>query len=216
MAKLSECFIGAVFGRLTVKELLVSRSEGRSRKFAYCLCLCGKTLKTRIDGLGVSALSCGCLNSENTAAKGKANKVHGMHGTPEYKSWAEMWARTTNPNHKKYAGYKDRAPPEEWKDFRVFYAALGPKPAGYTLERINNALPYGPGNCKWASKAEQAKNTSRVRRFQYEGKNYTLAELTRYFGLTHGAMSHQHYTNKRPLHEVFGLAEHALIELPQC
>jgi hypothetical protein len=49
----------------------------------------------------------------------------------------------------------------------------------------------------------------------YEGKEYILADLTRLFNMTHGAMSHHHYTNGKPLHEVFGIEASKLVELPR-
>ena len=174
-----------------------------------------KYLHHKIGCLGVATLSCGCLNTENTAQKGRNNRTHGMRDTPTYKSWAEMWARTTNPNHPKFPTYQLRRPPDEWRDFSVFYAELGDKPEGYTLERVRNDLPYGPGNCSWIPKAEQSKNRTSVRRFKYKELEYTLADLTRLFGMTHGAMSHQHYTNSKPLHEVFGISASELVELPR-
>jgi hypothetical protein len=47
---------------------------------------------------------------------------------------------------------------ERWQSFDYFLADMGEGPAGSTLERIDNAGNYEPGNCAWVSRAEQSRN----------------------------------------------------------
>lgn len=50
----------------------------------------------------------------------------------------------------------------KFKDFVNYVeTALDPKPAGYTLDRIDNDGDYAPGNLKWSSRQEQARNRRR-------------------------------------------------------
>lgn len=215
MARLSECIKGAVFSRLTVEHMFKVYENNRNKNYVQCICTCGNTVKVRVDGLGTSNKSCGCLNSELVRINGKKNATHGMRHTSTYKSWVEMWARTTYKNHIKYDSYKHRTPPEEWRDFAVFYKDMGEKPEGYSLERIRNDLPYGPDNCKWVPKADQGSNTSRVRRFVLDGVEYNLRGLENKFKISHGAMSYRLYTNKEPLHSILNIQEDRLIEMPK-
>lgn len=86
---------------------------------------------------------------------------HGMFGTPEYNSWASMKDRCGNPNHDYYENYGGRGVTvcAEWSEsFSSFYKDMGPRPAGSTLDRIDNGKGYAPGNCKWATRKEQAAN----------------------------------------------------------
>ena len=48
---------------------------------------------------------------------------------------------------------------EEWqRDFSRFLADVGERPAGMTLDRIDGRLGYAPGNIRWATPLEQARN----------------------------------------------------------
>ena len=46
----------------------------------------------------------------------------------------------------------------EWKDFNVFLFDMGLRPAGKSIDRIDNSLGYFKDNCRWATIEEQANN----------------------------------------------------------
>ena len=87
-------------------------------------------------------------------------KQHGMRHTATYHSWADMRQRCTNPKNSAYGNYGARgiAVYEPWADFRNFYADIGVKPDGLTLERLRVNEGYKPDNCIWATYETQARN----------------------------------------------------------
>ena len=93
-------------------------------------------------------------------------RVHGHAGTKqkttEYNIWRSMVARCHCPTNKAYYAYGARgiSVDPEWRDFRKFYADMGPRPGlGYSLDRIDNDAGYNSGNCRWATQKEQARNS---------------------------------------------------------
>lgn len=198
MAKMSEIVEGAVFGRLSVTGERPTKvwNERKKRYEAHIAvrCECGTDLTTRVDSLGGAVLSCGCLNRENTAKKGKANATHGMTGTPTYKSWSNMWDRCTRETNEKYHLYKDRAPPEAWRSFETFLADMGVKPEGHSIERVDNSRPYSKDNCVWLPVEQQYRNKTKNLIVVKAGVEHLLTDACRLEGLNEKTVRSRIYT----------------------
>ena len=86
--------------------------------------------------------------------------THGMHGTSTWMSWMSMIQRCTNPNAADYPHYGGRGITvcDRWRQFANFFDDMGERPAGKTLDRIDNNVGYSSDNCRWATPLEQRHN----------------------------------------------------------
>jgi hypothetical protein len=86
--------------------------------------------------------------------------------------------RRGHPDHDKRQYYADKGISvcERWLDLNNFIADMGLRPEGKTIDRIDNAKGYEPGNCRWATNKEQMQNTSNNVFIDFNGKRKCAAQ----------------------------------------
>lgn len=109
----------------------------------------------------------------------------GLRRTRTHQAWTNMLTRVRNPKATQAQHYSQRGITvcERWLVFENFLADMGECPAGLTLERRDNSKGYGPDNCYWASKKEQANNRRTNRIITYSGISRTLAQWAEHLGV---------------------------------
>lgn len=149
---------------LTLIQAKVKKDSSRNYHSLY-RCFCGneKIIADFHVRLGHTS-SCGCLARQLSIERGRIqglkNKTHGMTRTREHNSWCMMKSRCDNPNNNRYFIYGGRGIIycEAWTSFQNFYADMGIRPLGTSLDRIDVNGNYEPSNCKWSTAKEQANN----------------------------------------------------------
>lgn len=133
---------------------------------------------------------------------------HGLHKSPEYRSWYAMKARCDNPNHKAYMRYGGRGITYDpkWKNFMNFINDMGLKPEPkMELDRIDNDKNYCKENCRWATKKEQTRNRGgkrATRLYTYDGKTMCIKDWADYVGIRPQSMQ-KRLNNNWPLEKAF-------------
>lgn len=100
-----------------------------------------------------------CRNQIRFSNKNHPRKGTGVKNNPEqlasYKSFAQAKRRCTlgKKHHPAYENVEFR-----FKSFDEFFALLGPRPKGSSLDRIDPLGHYEAGNVRWATVLEQAAN----------------------------------------------------------
>jgi len=104
-----------------------------------------------------------------------------MKISPERSAWNHMIQRCTNPKDLKFESYGARGItiyPEWRKSFKAFLEYVGPRPSPkHSLDRYpNNDGNYEPGNVRWATANQQARNTRQTRFLSMDGEKKSVVD----------------------------------------
>jgi hypothetical protein len=142
-----------------------------------CICDCGQ--ERLIPGNSLRAgrnKSCGCASPKFTHER---VTKHGQSRTRTYRIWNGMKQRCSPIAYGKSKRlYYDKGITvcDRWRNsFEAFLEDMKEAPEGGTIDRIDGNGNYEPGNCRWASKKEQANNTSVNFVVTHSGQSLTVA-----------------------------------------
>jgi len=182
---------GQKFNFLTALSF-VGKTLGKSKTSIWLFkCDCG--IEKEIIASSVkndSIKSCGCKKNNLIRT---ARSTQPMFGSPEYISWKSMKSRCDNPKNPDYENYGGKGVTYDpsWSKFEAFYADMGDRPEGLTLDRRDGESNYTVANCRWATAVEQSSNKRTSRFVEFKGEQMTLAEFGRRIGLDRRLVRHR-------------------------
>lgn len=207
MTKLRD-LTGQRFGRLRVLRCLgpyKATPSSEPKVMWRCICDCGNERKV-VRGSLVSGLtqSCGCLNRESAKRR---HTTHGGTGEVLYSTWRKMIERCYDkkcPGFKYYGGRGIKICKEWRKDFRAFANHMGKKPSPqHSIDRYpNNDGDYEPGNVRWATREQQAKNRRRQARKTHCKRGHTFTKENTYWVIRKDGGQHQSCKTCRRMSEL--------------
>ena len=177
---------GKIVGRW---RLLVRRHIPKS---SIWLCMCDCLTIKEVNECSLQSgytQSCGCQRSDLASSRFSR---HGESDSLEYKTWQRMKNRCQNPNDGEYEHYGARGITvcERWQhSYKDFVADVGHRPSGkFSIDRIDNARGYEPGNVRWATPREQQSNRRNNRLISFHGETKTCSEWARTLNITPQSM----------------------------
>jgi hypothetical protein len=157
-------WINTRFGKLVViaRGPLLRSPSGKPSTTFQVRCDCGFEFTVRHSNLISTTRRC-----RNCAERLRTSYIiHGEsrrgNSSVEFKCWQGIIERCENPRTAGYKNYGGRGIKvcERWKNgYLNFLADMGRKPGpSWSIDRINNDGNYEPGNCRWATRSQQAYN----------------------------------------------------------
>ena len=104
-----------------------------------------------------------------------------------------MWRRCTNEKDAAYPHYGGRGITvcARWESYAAFEADMGRRPESMSIDRIDNNGNYEPGNCRWATQKQQARNTRTNVVYFHDGEWRCIAEIAERTGVDRSLLAHR-------------------------
>lgn len=147
------------------------------RAYYPCVCFCGQKVSVRTDKFS-QRTKCSCENQKRSHVSNRG----------AYKSWQKMRDRCgKDKTYHARARYVGRGITvcERWQSFDNFFADMGPRPAGASLDRIDNDKGYSKENCRWADRRTQTLNSTHARFIEFRGRKMCLKDWARESGVNY-------------------------------
>lgn len=172
------------FGRLFVLGPIDRDTKGKI--VWLCLCDCGNySFPVTGSLLKGRSKSCGCLHKDLLAS---IFTSHGLYRHPLYFTWKDILKRCCNSHSTHYKHYGGRGITvfSMWHNsLEKFIAYVSALPnyglEGYSLDRIDNNGNYTPGNLRWATNKQQARNRTSNYLITYQGQTKCVIEWAEEF-----------------------------------
>ncbi len=174
--------VGKYYGKLYVMRRMPNKKSGapNTRARVLCQCKCGNRIiiaKAYVLRKFHPRRNCGACGRTLPMSPGLLK--------PEFHIWLLMKTRCSDEKHVSYKEYGGRGITvcNEWADpksgFDKFLSSLGLRPPETSLDRIDANGNYEPGNVRWATAIQQARNkrTTKYVKHPKTGKKIAFASL---------------------------------------
>jgi hypothetical protein len=162
-------------------KLVAICSNDKNFERWICRCDCGIEKEiSKYDLLSGKSKSCGCVRYSSTHST-----KHGMSNTSIYNIYLGIKDRCLNPNSRAYHNYGGRGIKmcERWQNsFEHFLEDMGARPAGHSIDRIDNDGDYTLENCRWTTRYIQSRNYRRNINIEYNSVKYCLTDFCKHIG----------------------------------
>lgn len=126
--------------------------------------------------------------------KGGPIKQKSAVETAGYTSWQQARLRVLNTDCKDYPRYGGRGisiDPLWVESFWNFHKDMGDRPAGTSLDRIDNNGDYNATNCRWATPVMQSNNRRDIKKYMFNGQEVTIRDVVEITGTSYGLIKNR-------------------------
>jgi hypothetical protein len=165
---MTDQMVGKKFGEWLALARAEKDASGKPRHLVRCSCGNERTISSYSLIHGHSTRCRSCVRTTHGESGGRGGSGSGQ--SPTYLSWCKMLSRVRGTTGSEYQAerYVPLGVAPRWLKYENFLADMGPRPPGYSIDRIDNEVGYSPKNCRWATPTQQSRNR-RLRRGSASG-----------------------------------------------